>query len=473
MNVLELKNHELELDLKVVIPSSEIQKKLDIELSKLAKKSKIDGFRAGKVPIEILKRRYLTSLRADVINNTVQQAVKDIVDARNIQITKSPEILDLVNNEGQDLEFRIQFELLPEVLMPDFKQITLKKHLVKFNDEDIQEQMNLISRYYATYTLSEDTSSKFDKIIVNDFPYLSDNGVLIESAVLKEQEIVIGDNSFPEEFDNALLNLKAGNKIDLKLQIAEDHPVAELAGKFVRHEVEVLKLYKANIPNLDNEFVQKLGYDNLENFRKLLVKNMETVAQDVSYLVMKVDLFNKLDEELKFLVPNSILQNELLKITKQRQTDIENNKKRLESIFYTTKQAKDVNSIFVAQNIAQNSIEKLENLSEEEPNKEYMKLAYRRVRIALMLSEYLKVNNMLLEKSDISNALLEEVKKFPGMEKQVLEHYKHNGAAMQSLKHNLVEDKAVRSIINNAIVVVEVESTVSDLTEILSNFNIL
>lgn len=122
MNVTELKKDELNLHLKVIVPATSVEEEVRSELASLAKTAKIQGFRPGKVPVDVIQKKYGSSVRGNVLNSKVQSSIKDIVKERKLNTVGEPVLEDLKTEAGKDLEFVLKFELVPEIKMPDFKK---------------------------------------------------------------------------------------------------------------------------------------------------------------------------------------------------------------------------------------------------------------------------------------------------------------------------------------------------------------
>ena len=168
MKITEIKNDNNDLHLRVTILLEELSSEVDLELAKLSKTAKIDGFRVGKVPISFLKKKYAVSLRAEAANRKIVKAISDVTKDRNLRSFTDPDIEDVKNEDGGDLEFTLKFQLIPEISMPDFKKISIEKPVFDLKDKDLDEQIEKLleaSKEYNKTTKSK--AKKGDQVTID------------------------------------------------------------------------------------------------------------------------------------------------------------------------------------------------------------------------------------------------------------------------------------------------------------------
>ena len=184
MNIAELKKDKVEYHARVTVLDKDITSQITTELAKIAKTAKIDGFRSGKVPTAILKKKYGTSIRADVVRNKIDAAIKNIVNEQKLNIAFDPSIEDLKNEENQDLEFTVKFDILPEIILPDFKKINLEKPVLTVAAKDVQEQLDRLIGFSKKY--DKETKAKAKEEL------FSASGSLFDPDVVKAFIDVLG-----------------------------------------------------------------------------------------------------------------------------------------------------------------------------------------------------------------------------------------------------------------------------------------
>ena len=421
MKIAELKNDKNEFHTKITFPAKEVNSEIDKELKNIAKTAKMDGFRVGKVPAHILKKKYASSIRADIVRKKINSSIDEIIKKNNLNIAMDPAIEDIKNEDDKELEFTLKFELLPEIKLPEFKKISVEKPILKVTDKDIDDQIDRMASFSKTFDKeSKGKSDSGDQLTIDAIGYV--DGKAFDGGKLDAHKLVLGSNAFIPGFEDQLIGKKSGDDVTVKVTFPKEYHSKDLAGKHSEFKVQIKAIHKANAPKIDDEFAKKFKCDTVSKLKAQIKENFSTSYEEPINVLMKMDLFDKLEAMLKFDLPKSLIKREVSVLEKQSEqfADSEINKK-----------------------------------SDKEKTSYFETLASRRVRIGLMLAEYVKQKNLQITEEDVRQAIIEQAKSYPGQEQEVIEFYQKDRQALESLKGPILEEKGIKDIFANEIILNE------------------
>ena len=422
MQVTETKEEGLNRDYNIVLPSSDIDKKVKTRLVEVGRTVSLAGFRKGKVPMPYLVKRFGESVRGEVLEKTLQETVENLIKEKEYRPASQPK-LDLISfEEGKDVEFTVGIELLPEIEPIDFSTISIEKPYVEVEDEEVEKALGRIAENHKdSETVSGSRKSKKGDITVIDFVGSID-GKEFDGGKGEGYPLELGSGSFIPGFEEQVIGAKVGESLDVKVPFPKDYHAKDLAGKEAIFAVTVKELRQSVAIKLDDEFAKKLGKENIGEIRTIIRDDIKKEYDSVARMKMKRELLDVLADKHEFDVPESMLGAEFDAIWKQ----VEEMKKA-----------------------GKNDPED-EGKTDEELKTDYSKIAERRVRLGLLLAEVGRKNNLEVSEEDIRNAVLEEAKRYPGQEMAVFQYYGQNKGAMESLRAPLFEDKVVDFVLELA-----------------------
>jgi len=440
MSVKVLKDEALEKHFRVVVPAKELEKSISDEIQSIAPTVKMQGFRPGKVPVSFIQKKYGASIRSDAINKEVRDAIDKILKDKKIKTISSPSIA----TEGKDLEFTIKMELFPEIKTPDFKKVKIEKPVVKVSDKDLDEHLKKVAAANVVFTKESKTkAAKGDQVTIDFIGFLK--GKPFDGGAMEGHKLVLGSNSFIPGFEDQLIGAKTGDDVTVKVTFPEQYQSKDLAGKETEFKVKVHFVHKSEEPKIDDEFAKKLGTKDLEDL-KTRSREMLAAAFDGEILTMlKMRLFDHLEKELDFEVPASMLEREFQMIKSQSDQSLASQPDGEEG----GKKKKD----------------------DKKLEESYRRIALRRVRIGLLLADYAEKHKIQLTQDDMRAALLAQARMFPGQEQMIIDYYTKNPNAIESLKGPIIEDKAVKSLLEKDIVPKTKEYSVKEMTDFLKAEN--
>ena len=437
MEVKETIAEGLKREFKVIISASEIDNRVNERLEEIAPTLQLPGFRPGKVPPALVKKRFGQSLLGEVVEKSVNESSQRALDERELRPATQPNIEVVSFDEGKDLEFNLSVELMPEIKPLDFSAIKLEKLVAEANKKDIDEALlKLAEQHKGSEPIKTKRASKNGDIVVIDFVGSVD-GEKFDGGSAEGHHLELGSNQFIPGFEEQLVGKKVGSKLEVKVTFPDNYGQANLSGKAAVFETEVKEIRQATDIKIDDDFAKLFGMEELPALRDALKTQIEQELGQATKARLKRELLDKLEELEPFDVPQSMSDQEYESICRA----INANEDNPTSTNLTEKnddgegdRPQDANSIPID-----------EGLSDDD-KREYRQIAERRVRLALVLQEVGRLNNIEVTDEEVQRALFQEVSRYPGQEKQIMELYQKNPQAMASIRAPLYEDKIVEFI---------------------------
>ena len=423
MQVIETNTDGLKRAYKVTIPAGDLADKVTAKLVEIGKTVRMPGFRPGKVPMTVLRKRYTRSVMGEVLEAAVQDSVDKTLAERSLRPAMQPKVEITAFPEGGDLEFSIEMDLLPEIELQDFSAIKLERMRADVDDAAIDEALKKIaSGQKRTEPVPEARESRSGDTAVIDFVGKTD-GVPFAGGAGKDHHLELGSNSFIPGFEDALIGKKAGESVSVNVTFPTEYH-AELAGKDAVFDVDIKELRQSADFVLDEEFAKSIGMDSLATLRKAVREQLENDRHTASRGKLKRALLDVLSDGYAFEVPQGVVDAEFA------------------SIWAQLEQAKKDGSLDAA------DLDKSDDVLKEE----YRAVAERRVRLGLVLAEVGRKNAISVTSEDLNRAIMAEAGRYPGQEQMVVRYFRENQEALQSLQAPLYEDKVVDFILELASV---------------------
>ena len=436
MQVSETLSEGLKREYKVVIPAADMEAKVTDKLTDMAKEAQMPGFRPGKVPVTILRRTYGKQLLGEVLEQTVNEATSETIEKNELTPAMQPKIEVVSFDEGADLEYTIQLEVMPEFAPMDFATLTLDRVVAEISDGGIEERVSSLAEQFKEFTEADDGQAAQDgDTVVIDFKGSVD-GELFEGGAAEEHSLELGSNSFIPGFEEQLVGLKKGDEKTVSVNFPDEYQAEHLAGKAAEFAVTVRDV-KVPLPvAVDDALAEKLGLENLEALKTAVREQSEKDFAQVSRTKLKRNLLDALAEGHDFEVPPSLVESEFEQIWGQVEEDLKRQEKTIADL----------------------------DKPEEEARAEYQDIAIRRVRLGLLLSKVGTENNLTVNQDEVNRAMAEQAQNFPGQEQQIFEFYQSNPEMRAQLEAPIMEDKVVDFIIEMA----QVNETKVSVEELLA-----
>ena len=420
MKVTELKKKGLEREFKVVIPSKDVADKLNISLEKISKDVEIEGFRKGKVPLNIVKQRFGQNALNQTLDELIQSTSNEVIRENNLRLATKPKV-DVKNfGEEKDLEYIMTLELLPEFKTEDIKKIKLTKFVSKVNEEDYKKTLDTLSKTQQNFQKKDGkVVQNGDGVLLNLKPTY--NNEIVKEALIENRMTIVGNKMIMPEIENKLIGTKAGNKLNFTCKFPKNFPNKNIAEKDVKVEIDILEVRIPQKKVLDDDFAKSLGASDVNDLKEKVKKQMQGELDNASKLVIKKDLIEQLDKIHKIKLPQGLINYEF------------------ENIWAKFNEDKSKGLIDKSD----------KNKKEDELKKEYKSIAERRVKVGLVLAKIGEDNKITVTEDDVKKAIEEEILRQPDAKEQIIKFYTENSQALASLKAPIFEEKVVDHILGN------------------------
>ena len=310
--------HESDTRVKVMIAAdhAELAAAEQVALKRLAKTAKVNGFRTGHVPLEIVKKHAdANALAQETLDAALNRAVAEAFLSNDLQVLARPEVEIKKYVPGELLEFTAEADVLPEVKLGDYKKLKAKKAAVNVDKKEIDEVIQRIQKGLSEKKEVKRAAKIGDETVI-DFVGKKD-GEAFHGGTGKDYPLVLGSNSFIPGFEDALVGLKAGDTKDVKLAFPKDYHVKDLAGQDVVFEVTVKKVNSVKLPALDDKFAAKAGsFTSMEDLRSDIKAEIAAQAERRAKDDLKDELVKQLVAKSVVSVP-SVLRDDQIRSLEQ------------------------------------------------------------------------------------------------------------------------------------------------------------
>lgn len=430
MQVTETLSEGLKREYKVVLPAADLHARLQKELNELQAKVRLNGFRPGKAPIAHLKRMYGRNVMADVVENAVNEVNQKIIADNKLRLAQQPQIRLSENKdevekafEAQgDLAYTVALETLPEIEVGGFEDIAIERPVFKAPDEEIDKTLARMADQNRAYTEKDGAAEKADKVTI-DFVGKID-GVAFEGGAGTNIDVVLGSETFIPGFEDQLLGVKKGDEKLVAATFPDAYGAAHLAGKTAQFDVTVKSVNAPGAVEMNDAFAKGFGFDEMGKLRDAIRENMQKGYDAASRDKAKRHLLDALDKRYDFALPQGLVEQEFGQIWNQVETERKQTGKSFED----------------------------EGTTEEAARADYLKIAQRRVRLGLLLAAVGEKEKVEINDDEVTQALVERARQFPGQEKQVWDFYQKNPQALAELRAPIFEEKVVDIILAKAAI---------------------
>ncbi len=422
MQVTETQNEGLKRGYKMTLAAADLAAMVDQKLKEAQPEVEMKGFRKGKVPMAMLKKQFGPRVMGDAMQDSIDGAMREHLEKTGDRPAVQPKI-EMENGEGwkegDDVVVSVSYEILPAIPEVDLAKLDLERLVVKAGDDAVAEALDNLAKNAKSYEDKRKGSkaAKDDQVVI-DFKGSVD-GELFEGGTAEDYPLVLGSGSFIPGFEDQLTGAKAGDEIEVKVQFPADYGHAALAGKDAVFATTVKAVKKPVDAKLDDELAKRFGAESLDKLREQIAERLESEYKGASRAVMKRALLDQLDAQVKFELPEVLVEAEAGQIAHQ---------------LYHEEHPEDHGH----------------DHGEIEPTDEHKKLAERRVRLGLLLAEIGQKAEVKVSDQEFTQAVMTQARQFPGQERAFFEFIQQNPQAQQQLRAPIFEDKVVDHIAEQA-----------------------
>lgn len=404
---------------RLTVPQAEVAKAETTRLQEIAKKAKIQGFRPGKAPLNLIRQRFGAEVAGEVIEKLAQDGIDKLLADKAWRPARQPKVDLESSGEGKDLVFKVELELLPEIKAPDFSKISIEKPVADVADKTIDEAVDRLAKNFKEpVAIEEKRAAQNGDIVEISFDGTVD-GVAQPGMKSDNHRVELGSGSLIDTFEAQIEGLKVGGKKDVKVTFPEDYHAKNLAGKKAVFAVELKMILAHPKVERNDALAKEIGFPSMEKLRERIASDIGSNYAKISRVVVKRALMDQLAEKCDFPLPATMVEAEFSSIWQQIVKDKAEG--RLE--------AEDAKK------------------SEAELKKEYEDIAQRRVRLGLLLADIAEKNKIEVAPAELRQAMIAEARRFPGQEKAVVDYYTKTRGAIEQLRAPILEEKVVDFIL--------------------------
>ncbi len=422
MQIVETTNEGLKRAYTVTIPATEISARIEGEVKRIAPTMKMPGFRPGKVPANLVKKMHGPALHQEALQTSIKEAMDKLVADNALRPAMQPDVsLGEGYEEGKDAELSVSLEVLPKIEAPAIDGLKLEKLTVPVADEAVDEQVQKFAEQQKSYEAAEGRAAEDGDQVICDFVGKL-NGEEFEGGKAEQQAIVIGSGRLIPGFEEQLIGAKAGEERTITVTFPEDYPAANLKGKDATFDITVHEVKVPAETKIDDEFAKQLGLEGLDQLKGLLRGQLESETEGLTRTQMKRQLLDQLAAGHDFAVPPTMVEAEFEQIWQQLQQE------------------------------AAREEDPEAAIAEIEAEKEdYRKIAERRVRLGLLLSEIGQSNGVEVSAQEMQMLLQQAAQQYrPEDRQRFVEYVRQDPMAAAQLRAPLYEDKVVDFLIEKA-----------------------
>jgi trigger factor len=429
MQVTETLSEGLKRGFTVVVPGPDIEGKRTARLSEISRTLRLPGFRPGKVPLPIVRQRYGTAVMAEVLEESVNDATRQMLADRGLRSAVQPKV-ELVSGadpaagkEAADLEFKVEVELLPEITLPDLSDLALVRLKSEPTAEVIDAALAEVAKRQSVLTdVTDDRGAEPGETLTVDYLGKID-GVAFPGGTGTDMSVEVGGTGFIPGFSEQMAGMKVGESRTIDVTFPEEYGAKELAGKAATFELTAKALRRSEVPAIDDAMATKMGFeDGLEKMREAVAATIQREYDQVSRLRLKRDLLDQLAGKADFAVPESLVEPEFKQIWDRIEAD----------------------------RAAGKTDEDDAGKDDDTLRADYRAIAERRVRLGLLLAEIGRANGIQVGQDELMRAMRAEASRYQGQERQVMEFFQKNPQAVESLRGPIFEEKVVDYIVELA-----------------------
>jgi trigger factor len=484
MQVTETNAEGLKREFTITVPAGDLEAEITRRLGELGRQIKLPGFRPGKVPMQILRRRFGPSVRGEVLQSTLQTSSSEAISERNLKPALPPKVDIVSAAEGADLEYKMAIELLPEIPEPSFADLGIERLVVEVPEEEVDRAIERIAEQQRKSEAVEGPAESGDILVFDVVGKVADREV--PGASGKDRQVVLGAGGSLPGFEDQLLGAVAGEHHEVNITFPEDYAAEELAGKEAVFEVDVKEVRRRLPITIDDELGKAVGLESLAELRQELRQQLRRNYDAASRLRLKRSLLDKLAETYDFAVPPGMVELEFESIWRQHQAQQESQAKIATAAGAVNSAAKSNDQVEApaeeagdaaalppeeaavpvaaeetgdtaaasaeegASAAPTTALQDKADQSGEALKSAYRKVAERRVRLGLLLAEVGRSNNIIVTQEEVNQAITREARQRPGYERLILDFYRQNPTAIDSLRAPIFEDKVIDFIVELA-----------------------
>lgn len=405
--------------LEIEIPTEEVNKRFEEFYSKISKTASISGFRAGKVPRDLLEKHYGERVTKEVIEELISDFYYKAVEESALVPLGLPQITDVKLDDAKRLSFNAEFNIRPKIDLKEYKNLKLKQNKIDIKETDVEKSMENLRDANAKFKETQDKAIEIGDYII------CDSEIFVEGKPIgKKRENIwmpVEEKSYIPGLSGALVGLKPGEEKEIEVTLPEDFSVKEYVSKKALFKIKVKEVKEKTLPKIDDEFAKDLGYNNLSELKDSLKKLLESQAQRQVRHDLENQALGILLEKADFSVPSSLVESQLKHLVEQE----------TEHLLKQGLKAADIKA------------------KEKELRDKLMPLAVKQVKTMFILDEISHREKVKVSKSEIDEAL-EEIARYSRQSKESVEKYYNDNDLVSNLAADIRNKKVLDFLIKES-----------------------
>ncbi len=405
----------LERKMTVAVPAELVSGEVNKRLQQLARTQRMPGFRPGKVPLSVIRKRYGKAVEEEVQAEVMRKSFFEAVIQEKINPAGSPRV-EPVGVEGDEFRFNAFFEVYPEVKVQGLDKLKIEKPAAEVTDADVDKMLETLRKQRGTWEPVKRMAKKGDQVII-DFEGTID-GEVFDGGKGSDIPVVLGEGRMLEDFEKGLLKIKTGEERDIEVAFPEDYQSKELAGKTARFHVVAKAVNGLSLPEPDEEFIKQFGLEEptLDALKAEIRKNMERELKQALRNQIKSRVLEALAEANDLDMPKALVDQEIERLRQQ---------------------------------MLQQMGARMGQQMPELPGVLFEEEAKKRVKLGLLLSQIIKDNDMKASEDDV-RALVEELATAYDEPDKVVDWYMSDKERLADIEGMALENAVVDLILEKA-----------------------
>ena len=423
IKTVETESEGLKRAFMLTIPAKDIDARVEQEVKRLAPQVRMPGFRPGKVPPNLIRKMHGDQLQNEALNGAVQDGVQKLLADKKLRPAMQPEVqLDEKYAPGKDAEVSVRLEALPEIPAPDIEGLTLERLTVEPDEKAVDEQISrLVDSNKSWKDAAKGHKAETGDLVVMDFEGKV-GGTPFDGGKGEDMSVELGSGRLIPGFEDQLTGVKSGDSRDVKVTFPDDYPVDNLKGKDAVFAVTVKQVKVAGEGKADDDFAKSLGLESLDKLKEILRDQQAQELNGLTRTHMKRRLLDQLAERAKFDVPQSMVDAEYENIMHQLRHEASHEPDPKAALAEIESEAED-----------------------------YRKIAERRVRLGLLLSEIGAANGVDITNTEMNQLIMQAASQYQGKDRdRFIQYIQQEPTAAAQLRAPLYEDKVVDFLFSKA-----------------------
>ena len=398
----------------VAVPAAQVDQEVEKRLKSMAGRVRIDGFRPGKVPFSVVKKRYGDSVRYEVVEGLLGKTFQQAAGQENLRVAGLPEI-DLKTMEaGQDLEYIATFQVYPEIIIAGVETLTISRPVAEVTDADLDKMVEIIRKQNQEWQDTDRAAQVGDMVSVDFAGTL--NGEAFEGGSAEDYSVELGAGRMLKDFEEGLAGMKAGEEKIVDVAFPENYHAENLKGQTAQFKLSMKHVRESVLPVVDGEFIKKFGVEDgsVDTFRAEVKKNMQRELGNTIKAQIKQQVMDGLADLHAVDVPKALVSDEIR---------------------------------YIREEFSQSMGGSANNM----PDELFAPQAERRVKLGLIVGEVIRQHNLQRDPERV-DAMLENVAATYEDPQALKDYYRSNRQAMQTIEAAVMEEMIVDWVLEKATV---------------------